>query len=207
MATNKMSEPKAESAQQYADFEASVMAAAERKARKIEAETQRLCAAARDELLAGVTSDAVAEHRSKVKADLRRAAAAARQDNRRRLLVYREQLVNGLFAEAAENLTAFADGPDYKAYLERTLRPLADKVSGGCTVLVREKDLALEPLFATLLPGAQCRADHTIRIGGAKVMAGRILYDETLDDALSAVRGDFLAECGLRVDEKGGEAE
>ena len=130
MATNKMSEPKAESAQQYADFEASVMAAAERKARKIEAETQRLCAAARDELLAGVTSDAVAEHRSKVKADLRRAAAAARQDNRRRLLVYREQLVNGLFAEAAENLTAFADGPDYKAYLERTLRPLADKVSG-----------------------------------------------------------------------------
>ena len=46
MATNKMSEPKAESAQQYADFEASVMAAAERKARKIEAETQRLCAAA-----------------------------------------------------------------------------------------------------------------------------------------------------------------
>ena len=201
MATNKMSEPKAESAQQYADFEASVMAAAERKARKIEAETQRLCAAARDELLAGVTSDAVAEHRSKVKADLRRAAAAARQDNRRRLLV------NGLFAEAAENLTAFADGPDYKAYLERTLRPLADKVSGGCTVLVREKDLALAPFFATLLPGAQCRADHTIRIGGAKGMAGRILYDETLDDALSAVRGDFLAECGLRVDEKGGEAE
>ena len=115
--------------------------------------------------------------------------------------------MNGLFAEAAENLTAFADGPDYKAYLERTLRPLADKVSGGCTVLVREKDLALEPFFATLLPGAQCRADHTIRIGGAKVMAGRILYDETLDDALSAVRGDFLAECGLRVDEKGGEAE
>ena len=207
MAANKTSELREDNAQQYANFESSVMAAAQRKAEKIEAETQRLCAAARDELLAGVTSDAVAEHRSKVKADLRRAAAAARQENRRRLLVYREQLVNGLFAEAAEDLTGFADGTDYKAYLERTLRPLAEKISGNCTVLVREKDLALAPFFASLLPGAQCRADHTIRIGGAKVIVGNILYDETLDDALSAVRGDFLARCGLRVDEKGGEAE
>lgn len=206
MATNNNPAASAAAEHPYSDFEASVLSAAERKAAKINEETRRLCRTARDEILAGVTNAGVAEHRSRVSAEMRRAAAAARQDNRRRLLKYREQLVNGLFAEAAENLCAFADSPKYREYLERTLRPLAEKAADGCTLLVRESDLALAPLFQKILPGAQLRKDPTIRIGGAKVVVGRILYDETLDDALRAGRGKFLAECGLRVDEKGGEA-
>lgn len=189
----------------YTEFESSVMAAAERKAQKIDAETQRQCRAARDELLAGGASDAVAEHRSAVRAETRRMAAAARQENRRRLLKYRDELVNGLFAEAAENLSAFADSPEYKDYLERALRPLAEKAAKGCTVLVREKDMALAPVIREILPNAQLCADASIRIGGARVVVKRVLFDETLDDALRTARSAFLAECGLRVDEKGGE--
>ena len=208
MATNNIpNEAQTAAANPYGEFETSVLSAAERKAQKIDAETQRLCRAAHDEILAGVASDGVAEHRSRVRVETRRAAAAARQENRRRLLKYREELVNGLFAEAAENLTAFADSSDYQAYLKRTLLPLAEKAAEGCTVLVREKDLALAPFVQTILPKAQLRADAAIRIGGAKVVIGHILYDETLDDALRSGRSAFLAECGLHVDEKGGEAK
>ena len=207
MATNNIPAGAPAAENPYSDFETSVLSAAERKAAKIEEETRRLCKAARDEILSGVTSAGVAEHHSRVRAETRRAAAAARQDNRRRLLKYRDELVNGLFAEAAENLSAFADSPAYKDYLERTLRPLAEKAAKGCTVLVREKDLALAPVIQAILPGAQLCADASIRIGGARVVIKRVLFDETLDDALRTGRGAFLAECGLRVDEKGGEAK
>lgn len=181
-------------------FEASVLSAAKDQAARMLAQAKKDADAAYDALMSQPSGDPVATHETEGRAALRRKEAAARQDNLRKLLVYRKQLVNGLFAEAQEALAEFSASPAYAAYLEHTLAPHAEAAKNGCTVLLRAADEAHKPLLQKLLPKAAFSADPEIRYGGAKVIVGRVLYDETLDERLREQREAFLARCNLHVD-------
>ena len=131
-------------------------------------------------------------------------AAVARRENRDRLLRYRTQLVNGLFAEAQEAALAFAQsGQAYAAFVQAALARHRDACAQGpCRVLVRKTDLdALAGAVKAALPGCKYElcADATIALGGAKLACGNVLFDETLDDRLASLREEFLGRCGLRV--------
>ena len=185
--------------QTYSGFESSVLEAAQEQADRIVAKTKEECDAAFAAALAQYTGDPVEAHRTHNEAALRRKIAGEKQGNLQKLLIYRKQLVNGLFAEAQEELQAFAETEAYKAYLQGTLAPYQNKAAQGCMVLVRKADLVHEKAITALLPNAKCAEDSTILLGGAKVVIGRVLYDETLDERLSAQRAEFLTRCNLHV--------
>ena len=128
----------------------------------------------------------------------------ARRENRDRLLRYRTQLVNGLFAEGAGGRAG-----------------LCAKRAGVCRLvqaaLARHRDACAQgPLpragaesrfgcagrrGKAALPGCKYElcADAAIALGGAKLACGNVLFDETLDDRLASLREEFLGRCGLRV--------
>ena len=104
--------------------------------------------------------------------------AAARQENRKKLLGYRGQLVNALFAELEENLAVYVDTPAYVDGVVKTMLCHQADVQPGCVVQVRPQDLArLQPALEKALPGCQVQADREIRFGGAKLRTGRRLFD------------------------------
>ena len=71
----------------------------------------------------GHRGDPLIPYREEAKNRLARKMASVKQDNRKKLLVYRSQLVNGLFAEMEEALEEYTGTP---AYAQR----VADALNG-----------------------------------------------------------------------------
>ena len=190
-----------ENGQSFAQFSDSVLDAARQQAEAILAEAKVQADQKYASIVGVQRTDPLEAYRAEARTKLGREMAAARQENRKKLLGYRGQLVNALFAELEENLAAYVDTPAYVYGVVKTmLRHQAD-VQPGCVVQVRPQDLArLQPALEKALPGCQVQADREIRFGGAKLRTGRRLFDETLDDAIRAQRTAFLGRCGLRVE-------
>lgn len=191
-----------ESTADAAGFEASVLEAARNQAARMVAQAQKDAAALQDALLAQQKGDPVAAHKTELAAALRRGEAAAKQQNLQRMLVYRKQLVNGLFEEAKEALTDFTATPAYEALLCAVLGAHAARAEEGCTVYLRGADAPHRAAISKVLPSARFEEDASIALGGAKLRCGRVLFDETLDERLLAQRNAFLARCNLHVSAK-----
>ncbi len=186
--------------EKYSDFESSVLEAAVHQAKLIVQKATRESDEKLRVLLAAKSGDIVAAYRTEKHAALRRRVAGAHQENRKKLLIYRKQLVNGLFAEATEELELFTETPAYADFLIKSLQKHLDKAQGVCSVLVRKTDLVYTEKLKNILPDCEINIDPTIQLGGLKLAIGRVLYDETLDDALLAQRAKFLTRCNLRVE-------
>lgn len=182
------------------EFERSVLDAARKQAQQMLAAARKEAQANYNALVTEGAGDTVAAYRTVADAALRRTVASAKQQNRQKLLVYRNQLVNGVFAEVEENLIQFCETPAYAEYLAKTAAHFAPQVAGGGTVRLRAADFQHKPLLSELLPACNFELDPTIRIGGIKFGTAHVLYDETLDDKLRSQRSDFLTRCGLRVE-------
>lgn len=88
-----------ETPEQYSEFEDSVIEAAKTQAQRIIDDARRQGDANFDKLMEGHRGDPLIPYREEAKNRLARKMASVKQDNRKKLLVYRSQLVNGLFAE------------------------------------------------------------------------------------------------------------
>lgn len=181
------------------DFESSVLEAARHQANLMIAKTKKDSEALQRSILGESAVDVVLAHRTECEAQMRRTVAAEKQENRKKLLVYRRQLVNGLFAEEQENLEAYTKTPQYEGYLVRKAAKHAN-AGEGCIVRVRPADMIYAAALQKALPGCTVQPDAGIRVGGLKVVAGRVLYDETLDDAMREQRAQFLVRCKLCVE-------
>ena len=186
--------------EKYSDFESSVLEAAVHQGKLIVQKATKESDEKLRVLLAAKSGDIVAAYRTEKDAALRRKTAGARQENRKKLLIYRKQLVNGLFAEATEELELFTETPAYADFLVKSLQKHLEKAHGVCNVLVRKADLVYADRLKSVLPTCDIEVDPTIGLGGLKLAIGRVLYDETLDDALLAQRAQFLTRCNLRVE-------
>lgn len=133
--------------------------------------------------------------------DGERRHSAAIQAERAKLLQLRTELVDGVFAEAEEKLTAFTQEKGYAAWLMEKAKAhfKADGPAGHVTVYLRRQDMDQADAFKAALPGCRVQADEEIRLGGLKLSDGRVLYDETLDGALTAERERFYADSGLVI--------
>ena len=189
-----------ENGESFSQFSDSVLSAARQQAEAIVAAAKTQA----DEKFASMVgvqrADPLEAYRAEARARLQRQMAAARQENRKKLLGYRRQLVNALFAELEENLAVYVASP---AYVEGVVKTAFDRAGGqsDCVIQVRPADLSrLKPALEKALPGCEVQPDREIRFGGIKVRTGRRLFDETLDDAIRAQRKAFLGRCGLRVE-------
>ncbi|MEG1639392.1 MAG: V-type ATP synthase subunit E family protein [Ruthenibacterium sp.] len=200
---SKIADTQAQSPEAYSDFEVSVLKAAAHQAELMVAKAQKESDERYHALVNAQKTDLVAAHRTEGEAALRRKIAGAKQENRKKLLIYRKQLVNGLFAEANEDVIAFTQTPAYTEFLVKSLQKHADKITNGCIVYLKNDDMSQQNAISAVLPACQFQADPTILLGGAKLVTGRILYDETIDDALHTERTHFLTRCHLRVEAEG----
>lgn len=212
MAGNKKEQPaellrlaRKQSAAKFDSFDDSVMAAARRQAEAIVEEAKAQARQEYESRVAARRTDPVVVYRAQAETRLARQAAAARQENRRKLLVYRSQLVNALFAELEENLQGYTATPAYlSAQKERMARLAAHLKQTGAearTVYVRRGERAdVCDAARAAFPGCRLAEAADIRLGGFRLEAGRLLYDATLDAADAAQRQAFLARCGLAVE-------
>lgn len=191
-------------AQRSEMFEASVLKSASMEAQQIVQEGEKEARQIVEQARHSSVDTQLDAYRRAAKRAAALEAAVARRENRDRLLRYRTQLVNGLFAEAQEAALAFAQsGQAYAAFVQAALARHRDACAQGpCRVLVRKADLdALAGAVKAALPGCKYElcADAAIALGGAKLECGNVLFDETLDDRLASLREEFLGRCGLRV--------
>ena len=191
-------------AQRSEMFEASVLKSASMEAQQIVQEGEKEARQIVEQARHSSVDTQLDAYRRAAKRTAALEAAVARRENRDRLLRYRTQLVNGLFAEAQEAALAFAQsGQAYAAFVQAALARHRDACAQGpCRVLVRKADLdALAGAVKAALPGCKYElcADAAIALGGAKLACGNVLFDETLDDRLASLREEFLGRCGLRV--------
>ncbi len=184
-------------------FELSVIQAAQKQAAQIlenaKLESEKLYAA----ILSQDNGDPVKAHETELNSLLRKSVANIKQDNLKKLIIYRKQLVNGLFAECSEQLLDFTNTKEYTPFLQNSLAPYmqcANEQGADCIVLLRQNDKKGENIIKKLLPQAKIKSDAQIKIGGAKITCGRILFDETLDTRLSEYRKEFLVHCELHID-------
>lgn len=189
--------------EQYEGFEVSVLAAAHEQAGRIVTQATRDSEDAFNAAVSRIKGDPVAARKTQNEAALRRRIAGAQQENLRRLLIYRKQLVNGLFAEAGELLLEHTETSAYLVFLQNTLQQYAEKAETAVgetrEILLRKTDLKHQKTLSVLLPGADFIPDPSIRLGGLKLVLGRVVYDETLDERLRAQRTAFLSHCNLHV--------
>lgn len=132
----------------------------------------------------------------------RRSEASAKQDARRELLRYREELVQEMLAEVQQQLAAFTASEKYGPWLQSGLRALLAKLpatGGEKNLYLREADMPLAPLLQQMEPGIVVQHAEEISLGGFKLAAGNVLYDETLDAALQAERQKFIQNSGLSL--------
>ena len=191
-------------AQRSEMFEASVLKSASMEAQQIVQEGEKEARQIVEQARHSSVDTQLDAYRRAAKRAAALEAAVARRENRNRLLRYRTQLVNGLFAEAQEAALAFAQsGQAYAAFVQAALARHRDACAQGpCRVLVRKADLdALAGAVKAALPGCKYElcADAAIALGGAKLACGNVLFDETLDDRLASLREGFLGRCGLHV--------
>lgn len=191
-------------AQRSEMFEASVLKSASMEAQQIVQEGEKEARQIVEQARHSSVDTQLDAYRRAAKRAAALEAAVARRENRDRLLRYRTQLVNGLFAEAQEAALAFAQsGQAYAAFVQAALARHRDACAQGpCRVLVRKADLdALAGAVKAALPGCKYElcADAAIALGGAKLACGNVLFDETLDDRLASLREEFLGRCDLRV--------
>ncbi|MEG1381821.1 MAG: V-type ATP synthase subunit E family protein [Ruthenibacterium sp.] len=184
----------------YSDFEASVLEAASHQAALMVEKAEKESNERYESLVNAQKTDLVAAHLTEAEASLRRKIAAAKQENRKKLLIYRKQLVNGLFAEADEAILAFTKTPAYTDFLVASLQKHNHKIANDCVVYLKSDDASQQNAISAVLPGCTFKTDPTILLGGAKLVTGHILYDETVDDALRTERAHFLTRCHLRVE-------
>lgn len=124
--------------------------------------------------------------------DTRRKLSAVSQAARAELLQYRTQLVDTVFADAEAALAAFVASKDYAPWLAALAAKHKDAAGAQALITLRPQDMAHAALLQKELPQATVEADPSIELGGLRLAAGHLLFDETLDEALAQQKRAFV---------------
>lgn len=132
-----------------------------------------------------------------IRHDFSQRATKARLDARQQLLRHRQQLVEQLFSDAAEQLRQYADTEDYRAAMAEKLANADNLLSGGI-IYCREEDVSL---FSALAPQATVAVDQQNRCGGFAIRNNKTetYLDETYPSKLEAQKARFYEQGGRGI--------
>ncbi|MCL2513216.1 MAG: V-type ATP synthase subunit E family protein [Oscillospiraceae bacterium] len=124
-------------------------------------------------------------------------------ENRRELFACRDKIMAGVFDKAKTKITEFTVSDGYKAFLRDSSEKMRGKLPPGTqslTVYMRKNDLiykdAVEKTFK--IPCA-FEEDAEIALGGLRISAPPLLFDDTLDTRLSDQLPWFYENSGLTI--------
>lgn len=139
---------------------------------------------------------------SKYRADERKRVSERRYAADRKVLMHRNSLVDGLFADIGKDLEALAASDKYEAHLNACAEAAdrREKIDGTVCVYCRKADLALAERIAGRY-GAKAAADRNIVLGGLifKYPEKGIYIDLTLDTAFENERSAFSARSEMQL--------
>lgn len=120
----------------------------------------------------------------------------------RKALLRRNELVNGLFAEIEEELSAYCKKSEYRSYILRSAEEAEEreKITEGVTVYCKSSDLDLVKELMKAYP-VKVETDKSIKIGGImlKYPEKRTYIDLTFDTKLSEEREKFAATAEMQL--------
>ncbi|MEG0339330.1 MAG: V-type ATP synthase subunit E family protein [Oscillospiraceae bacterium] len=187
-----------DSAERFNEFEQAVIGAAENEAHALIEGAEK----ERDEMLYKARHSVAKSDFDKLSFAAERwrlgVKASISQDSRRRLLLYRESLIDDLLNELCDKLKAFTQSKDYEAFLSGKLSLYESKIAKNSVIYCKNEDKSLLQKLCAQYDIAFADDDDII-LGGFRLACDNLLYDETLDTARDEERGRLLSYCNLEV--------
>jgi vacuolar-type H+-ATPase subunit E/Vma4 len=133
-----------------------------------------------------------------IREDIGRALSKNLQDERRKLVSRRDEIVDEVFAKAQKRLLEFAASPDYKAFLLDSVKSAGESLGKLGALYAGERDSAYKDELSKAA-GAPVYLNDEICLGGLRFenLEKTLLADDTLEARLEAQRGWFLENCGM----------
>lgn len=158
----------------------------------------------REDILAQADSEAQSLLQAKkAEADKAQEARAVREissrqlESKRKVLCYREGVIDRVFDGVKKRLEKFVDSPEYESFLMKSAQLCKEKYPDDRGIIyLSPRDMA----YADKLKGFEVRQRDTIELGGllAVYEAMGIAIDRTFDSALEEQRGAFTQKAELK---------
>lgn len=140
---------------------------------------------------------------SRLRTGSNREIARLNAEVRRAAVQHREELLDQVFARAAEKLSAFCESEAYPQRLRACIEGLVERIGADATVFVCARDKAAAKEICGSLPGVRevlVRDDIQIGFASACNAEKTLFLDDTLDSRLRAQRDVFLQMSGLSLE-------
>jgi vacuolar-type H+-ATPase subunit E/Vma4 len=123
-------------------------------------------------------------------------------DNQRKLMKKRQDLIDNLFVEIREKLVDFTETDGYKAKLKEKITLLGNQYYSDGILRLADKDMSMADELSKSFSGhIMVESDESIKIGGfiLEFQQDRIVIDETYDARLKEEREMFYANSELII--------
>lgn len=131
-----------------------------------------------------------------------KAISAHKQENKKRLLLRRNEIVDDIFSEVEDRILVFAATAGYQKWIERNIDSVRDRLDGAVTVtvLMKKGDKA-EGVCRKLIPQAKIEYDRSIGLGGIIIVLEdkRKRLDFTFDRMIEEEKERFRETDGLKI--------
>lgn len=116
--------------------------------------------------------------------------AQVEQDNKRNVLIHRNELVEKIFSNVEKKILDFKNSDKYEQYLVNCIKN-AD-IDDTTEILINNNDMKYKDVLIKTL-GRHCsfKEDNSIEMGGMLIVNGSDLTDKTLDTTLLEERKKF----------------
>lgn len=127
-------------------------------------------------------------------------AAEYEAEKRLNLVKLRNELTDGIFADAELKIKEFTASSEYPDFLKQSAQALLQAVGAEIIFYVRPCDTVYADILKEIADGAGIREDSTIRLGGiiATDKNETLRADDTLDSRLSAEKKTFFESTYLK---------
>lgn len=126
-----------------------------------------------------------------------RSLSEANMQARTQLAAHRNELANGVFADARAKLADFTATAEYAGWLSKAAEALVRRLGKGTVLYARPADAAL--LQGKLPAGATLQTADDIQLGGLRAENGALAADDTLESRLEAQHDWFLQNAELSL--------
>lgn len=128
-------------------------------------------------------------------------AAEYEAEKRLNLVKLRNELTDGIFADAELKIKEFTASSEYPDFLKQSAQALLQAVGAEIIFYVRPCDTVYADILKENADGAGIREDSTIRLGGiiATNKNETLRADDTLDSRLSAEKKAFFESTDLKA--------
>jgi len=123
-------------------------------------------------------------------------------DNQRKLMKKRQDLINNLFVEIRERIVGYTESDDYKAKIKEKITLLGNQYHSDGILRLADKDMSMGDELSKSFSGhIMVESDESIKIGGfiLEFQQDRIVIDETYDARLREEREMFYANSELII--------